>query len=51
MPKKKSWEVEKVVRKVQGFGSYASRQNDAGKRDPSSRAGMAPQREEEGHPY
>jgi hypothetical protein len=42
MPKRNSWKVEKVVRKVEGLSRWASRQNDAGTRGPSHHAGMAP---------
>ena len=48
VPKKKSWKVEKVVRKVEGFGGLTKRQNDAGKQSPSSHAGIALHREERG---
>lgn len=46
MPVKHSGKVEKVVRKVQGFGGWAKARRDVGTRGPSCHAGIAPQREE-----
>lgn len=42
MPVDLKCESEKVVRKVQGFGSWAKPWKDAGMQGPSCRAGMAP---------
>ena len=42
MPKKKSEEEEKVMRKVEGLSNLARLQKDAGTRGPSRHAGMAP---------
>ncbi len=43
MPRKNSWKVGKVVRKVQGLSNEAKPQKDAGKRCPSYGAGIDPQ--------
>lgn len=42
MPRKNSWKVEKVVRRVEELRGWLKYHEDAGKRDPSCRAGMAP---------
>ncbi len=46
MPVNQKCESGKVMRKVEGFGSWAKSKKDAGKTSPSRDAGMAPQREE-----